>query len=170
MTLWIKNKGLVFFFLVCFLSGCGIYSFSSARLSEDLKSITIQNFTMGTAGGPQNLSLDFNERLKEYYQRNTSLKILPVDGDLYLAGSITGYELTPVSTTASDRAAQNRLTIKVDVQFRNNKYPEENFEREFSFFQDFSQELTLTDIEPSLVPKILDQLVLNIFNETAAKW
>lgn len=155
---------------VVFLSSCRIYSFTGTTLSSDLKTVTIQNFTMATAGGPQNLTLTFNEKLKEYYQRNTSLKLKPTDGDLYLDGAITGYELTPVSTTASDKAALNRLTIRVEVQFRNRLDETQNFEKEFSFYQDFPQEQSLTDAEGILVPKIIDQLILNIFNDTAAQW
>ncbi|UBM59835.1 LPS assembly lipoprotein LptE [Marinilongibacter aquaticus] len=152
------------------LQSCGVYSFTGTTLSADLKSITIQNFTMSTAGGPPNLTLDFNESLKEYYQRNTNLKLLPSNGDLFLAGTITRYEMTPLATTASDKAAMNRLTIAVDVSFQNAQDEKQNFEKEFSFYQDFSQEQSLSDVEPSLVPKILEQLVLNIFNDTAAQW
>ncbi len=125
---------------------------------------------MGTAGGPQNLALSFNEKLKEYYQRNTSLKLRPAEGDLYIDGSITGYELSPVSATASDKAALNRLTIRVEVRFLNKLDETQNFEKEFSFYQDFPQEQSLTEAEGALIPRILDQLVLNIFNDTAAQW
>ncbi|MFN3782353.1 MAG: LptE family protein [Spirosomataceae bacterium] len=156
--------------LTSFLTSCRIYSFTGTTLSSDLKTVTIQNFTMATAGGPQNLTLTFNEKLKEYYQRNTSLKLKPAEGDLYLDGAITGYELTPVSTTASDKAALNRLTIRVEVQFRNRLDESQNFEKEFSFYQDFPQEQSLTDAEGTIVPKIIDQLILNIFNDTAAQW
>ena len=113
---------------------------------------------------------NFTEKLKEYYQRNTSLKLKPNDADLLLEGTITGYELTPVSATSSDKAALNRLTIRVEARFVNTKNEAENFEKEFSFYQDFPQEQTLTQVEGSLVPKIIDQLVLNIFNDTAAQW
>lgn len=153
-----------------FLIGCKIYSFTGTTLSSDLKTITIQNVTMGTAGGPANLTLTFTEKLKEYYQRNTSLKLKPNDADLLLESTIVGYELTPVSATSSDKAALNRLTIRVEVRFVNTKKEEENFEKEFSFYQDFPQEQTLTQVEGSLVPKIIDQLVLNIFTDTAAQW
>lgn len=152
------------------LSGCGVYSFTGTTLDENLESINIDNFGMATAGGPENMSLQFNEKLKEYYQRNTNLRIVPSQGDLLLAGSIITYEMTPVSTTAGDKAAQNRLTIMVEVQFQNRLNPDEDFEKTFSFYQDFSQEQTLTQVEPRLVPEILDQLVLNIFNDTAAQW
>jgi hypothetical protein len=52
----------------------------------------------------------------------------------------------------------------------NAKYEEESFEKEFSFYQDFPQEQNLSQVESSLVPKIIDQLVLNIFTDTAAQW
>ncbi|WP_337040500.1 LptE family protein [Emticicia sp. 17c] len=156
---------------VGFLSNaCKIYSFTGTTLSSDLKTITIQTFVMNTAGGPANLTLTFTEKLKEYYQRNTSLKLKPTNGDLYLEGAITGYELTPVAATASDKAALNRLTIRVEVRFVNSQNEDESFEKEFSFYKDFPQDQTLTQVEGSLVPQILDQLVLDIFNNTAAQW
>jgi Lipopolysaccharide-assembly len=150
--------------------GCKVYSFSPAKVSSDLKTITVQNVVMGTAGGPANLTLTFTEKLKEYYQRNTSLKLKPNDADLLLESTIVGYELTPVSATSSDKAALNRLTIRIEVRFVNAKYEEESFEKEFSFYQDFPQEQNLSQVEGSLVPKIIDQLVLNIFTDTAAQW
>lgn len=170
---FILKKGLVLTLFLCsafMLDSCKIYSFTGTTLSSDLKTITIQNIVMNTAGGPANLTLNFTEKLKEYYQRNTSLKLKPADGDLFLEGSITGYELTPVAATASDKAALNRLTIRVDIRFVNTKSEDDSFEKEFSFYQDFPQEQTLAQVESSLVPKILDQLVLNIFNDTAAQW
>jgi Lipopolysaccharide-assembly len=150
--------------------GCKVYSFTGTTLKADLKTITIQNVVMGTAGGPANLTLTFTEKLKEYYQRNTSLKLKPNDADLLLESTIVGYELTPVSATSSDKAALNRLTIRVEVRFVNAKYEEEGFEKEFPFYQDFPQEQNLSQVENSLVPKIIDQLVLNIFTDTAAQW
>jgi hypothetical protein len=162
---------LIFTFITCFFtSSCKIYSFTGTTLSSELKTITIQNFVMNTAGGPANLTLTFTEKLKEYYQRNTSLKLKPNDADLLLEGSVTGYELTPVSATSSDKAALNRLTIRVEVRFVNSKDEDQSFEKEFSFYQDFPQEQTLAQVEGSLVPKIIDQIVLNIFNDTAAQW
>ncbi|MGL4631086.1 MAG: LPS assembly lipoprotein LptE [Leadbetterella sp.] len=162
-----------FLLIVCFvafLQGCKIYSFTGTNLSPDLKTFSIANFTMATAGGPPNMAFTFNEKLKEYYQRNTSLKFKSSDGDLFLDGSFVNYELTPVSATAGDKAAVNRLTITVEVRFQNKKDENANFEKEFSFFQDFPQDQSLSQVEPNLVPKILDQLVLNIFNSTAATW
>ncbi|MFN8429248.1 MAG: LptE family protein [Spirosomataceae bacterium] len=163
-------KSFLLLSLTVVVSGCGIYKFTSVEFNKDLKTFSIQNFTMATAGGPPNLTLNFNEKLKEYYQRNTDLKFRTSDGDLHLEGTIIAYELSPISATAGDKAAMNRLTITVQVKFTNKLQEEQNFDKDFSFYQDFPQDQSLSQVEPNLVPKILDQLVLNIFNSTAATW
>lgn len=149
---------------------CGVYSFTGTTLSPDIKSVTVNNFVLATAGGPANMPLTFNEKLKEYYQRYTNLKVVPNNGDMVLEGNITGYDLLAIAPTASDQAGVNRLQITVLARFYNNKDESKNFEQSFSFYQDFPQNQTLSQNESRLVPKILDQIVLDIFNKTAADW
>jgi hypothetical protein len=151
-------------------SSCGVYSFTGTTLSPDIKTVTVNNFILATAGGPANLPLTFNERLKEYYQRYTNLKVVPNNGDMVLEGNITGYDLLAVAPTAQDQAGVNRLQITVLARFYNNKDETKNFEQSFSFYQDFPQNQTLSQNESRLVPRILDQIVLDIFNKTAADW
>lgn len=155
----------------CSFQNCGLYSFTGTKLSPDLKTITINNFVMNTAGGPPSLSLTLTERLKEYFQRNSNLKIKPGgDSDLLLEGSIVGYEVTPQAPTASDKAGLNRLTITVQARFANNKDETMNFDQSFSFFRDFPQTQSLNQVETGLIPEILDQIVLDIFNKSAGDW
>ncbi|MFD1818907.1 Lipopolysaccharide-assembly [Pseudarcicella hirudinis] len=169
-TFFLKCMGSFFLLAVFSLLLTGCYTFRGASLDPNLKTIYIQNFAMVTAGGPSNLSLTFNEKLKEYYQRNTSLKIATINPDLQMEGGITGYEMTPQAPTSSDKAGLNRLTIRIQVKFTNNKDEAKNFDQEFSFYQDFPQNQTLSSVEGQLYPKILDQIVLDIFNKTAGDW
>lgn len=152
------------------IQSCSVYSFTGTTLSPDIKTVTVNNFVLATAGGPANLPLTFNEKLKEYYQRYTNLKVVPNNGDMVLEGNITGYDLLAVAPTASDQAGVNRLQITILARFYNNKDESKNFEQSFSFYQDFPQNQTLSQNESRLVPKILDQIVLDIFNKTAADW
>ncbi|WP_247234781.1 LptE family protein [Telluribacter sp. SYSU D00476] len=152
------------------LSGCGIYSFTGTSLSPDIKTFTVNNFNMGTAGGPANLPLLLNERVKEYFQRNTNLTLLPSGGDLLLEGTITGYDVVPVAPTANDQAGFNRLNVTVQVRFVNNQDETKNFDQAFTFYADFPQNQTLNQNEARLLPTILDQIVQNIFNKSAADW
>jgi hypothetical protein len=114
--------------------------------------------------------LTFNEKLKEYFQRNTSLKIANSNPDLLIEGAITGYEVTPQAPTSDDKGGLNRLTIKIEVKLSNSKDESKNFEQEFSFYKDFAQNQTLSSVEKQLIPVILDQIVLDIFNKTAGEW
>ncbi|WP_223860817.1 LPS assembly lipoprotein LptE [Spirosoma validum] len=173
----VKNKKVVriltLFFILnssLFIQSCGVYSFTGTTLSPDIKTVTVNNFVLATAGGPANLPLTLNEKLKEYYQRYTSLKVIPANGDMLLEGNITGYDLIAVAPTAQDQAAVNRLQITVLVRYYNNKDESKNFEQSFSFYKDFPQAQTLSQNESRLVPQILDQIVLDIFNKTAADW
>lgn len=163
---WI-NLGLLFS-LISGLSSC--YSFKGASLDANLKTIEISNIRMETAGGPANLSLELNEKLKEYFQRNTSLKIANKNPDLLLEGSITGYELTPQAPTGDDKAGLNRLTLRIQFRLTNRLDEDKNFDQEFSFYQDFPQSQTLSQVEKALIPKLVDQIILDLFNKIAGDW
>ena len=150
------------------LSSC--YSFKGASLDPNLKTIEISNIRMETAGGPANLSLEINEKLKEYFQRNTSLKITNKNPDLQIEGSITGYELTPQAPTGDDKAGLNRLTLTIQFRLINRLDEDKNFEQEFSFYQDFPQNQTLPQVEKEIIPKLVDQIILDLFNKIAGDW
>jgi len=146
------------------------YSFKGASLASELKTIQISNIKMEAAGGPTNLSLEANEKLKEYFQRNTSLKLSTINPDLLLEGTILGYELSPQAPTSDDKAGINRLTLRIQFRLTNRLDESKNFEQEFSFYQDFPQNQTLTQVEKSLIPKLLDQIILDLFNKMAGDW
>jgi hypothetical protein len=150
------------------LSSC--YSFKGASLDPNLKTIQISNIRMETAGGPANLSLEINEKLKEYFQRNTSLKINNKNPDLQIEGSIIGYELTPQAPTGDDKAGLNRLTLTIQFRLINRLDEDKNFEQEFSFYQDFPQNQSLPQVEKEIIPKLVDQIILDLFNKIAGDW
>lgn len=169
MTLKIMCKNiLICLFGSIFLSSC--YSFKGASLSQDLKTIQINNIRMETAGGPTNLGLTINEKVKEYFQRNTTLKIINQNPDLLLEGTIVGYEMTPQAPTSDDKAGLNRLTMKIQFSLVNRLDETKNFDQEFSFYQDFPQNQTLTQVEKNLIPKLVDQIILDLFNKIAGDW
>jgi hypothetical protein len=167
--IWRNWINLFVIVLVVFgLASC--YSFKGASLDANLKTIQVSNIRMETAGGPANLSLEINEKLKEYFQRNTSLKINNNNPDLLIEGSIIGYELTPQAPTGDDKAGLNRITLRVQFRLTNRLDEDKNFEQEFSFYQDFPQSQTLTQVEKALIPKLVDQIILDLFNKIAGDW
>ncbi len=151
-------------------NSCGVYSFTGTSLSPDIKTFSVVNFTMGTAGGPADLPRQLTEGLKEYFQKNTSLAQLPTGGDLIIEGSITGYDVTAAAPTANDQAGLNRLNVTAQVRFTNALDETKNFDQSFTYYADFPQDQTLNQNEARLLPTILENLVQQIFNKSAADW
>lgn len=168
-------KNILILLLIVFsCTSCGFvkYSFTGTVISPDITNISVTNFINNSGGGPANITQNFTERVKDYFQQNSTLKIYPTDGtaDLQLEGAITGYELTPIAPTEGQFAALNRLTVRVQVKFTNTKDETQSFDSPFSFYADFAQERTLTSVENELLTVIFDQIVLDIFNKSVANW
>ncbi|MGM0581813.1 MAG: LptE family protein [Bacteroidota bacterium] len=169
---------LTFLFLAIFTSSCGVYSFTGASISPDIKTMSIQYFYNDSGNGPPNLQQTFTEEIRDYYQQNTSLELVDNNGDLQLEGSITGYKVQPIAVTASgnpelaDAAGAQRLTITVKVSYVNTKDEVFNFDnKSFSFYEDFdATSTTLTAVEDQLIETITDQIILDIFNASVANW
>lgn len=162
---WV-NTGIIILSIT--LYSC--YSFKGASLAPEIKTIQINNIRLETAGGPTNLSLTINETIKEYFQRNTTLKLTTQQPDLILEGTIVGYEMTPQAPTTDDKAGLNRLTLRLQFQLTNRFDETKNFDQEFSFYQDFPQNQTLSQVEKTLIPKLTDQIILDLFNKIAGDW
>ncbi len=159
------------------LQGCGVYSFSGASISPDIKTISIDNFYNDTPDGPANLSQLFTEEMRDYFAQNTSLTLVQEEGDLQFEGRIVRYETTPEAPTASreddglDLSALTRLTISVQTSYFNTQDDTFNFDQSFSFFSTYdNQRFSLTDVEGQLIDEITEQIVVDIFNASVANW
>ncbi|MEM9833473.1 MAG: LptE family protein [Bacteroidota bacterium] len=159
------------------LSGCGVYSFTGAALGSEIRTISIDNFYNDAGNGPPNMSQIFTEEIRDYYQANTNLALVPENGDLLLEGSITRYEFVPVAPQASgsndvaDVAGLVRLNITVSASYVNTYSDEFNFEnKSFTFFADFSADRDPSSVEEELIEEIFDQIIFDIFAGTVANW
>ena len=156
-------------------TGCGVYSFSGA--STLAKTINVSLFYNNTDLAPANLAQTFTNKLKDYYQRNSSLTVVTDQGELQIEGTITDYKLTPMaptssgSTLANDAAALTRLTIGIKATYVDNLNPLNNFkDKSFSFYSDFPNTENFTNIQEDLEKKIFDQILIDVFNATIANW
>jgi len=164
--------------LLLFVSySCGVYSFSGASISPDIKTISIGNFYNDTPGGPANLSQTFTNKMRDYFLQNTNLAIVTENGDLQFEGRITGYDIRPAAPTASqeedgvDFSSITRLTIRVQASYINTQDDTFNFDQTFSFFSNFnSNQNSFTEVEDQLIEEITDQIVIDIFNASVANW
>ncbi len=152
-------------------SSCKVnYSFTGASISPDIKTFSVKYFTKTASLGPPSLSQNFTERLKDKFISQTSLTSVEKDADLIFEGAITNYSIAPIAIQPNEQAAQNRLTITVNVKFTNLKNEKQNFESSFSRYADYSSARNLTEVEDVLIKDINDQLVDDIFNKAVINW
>ncbi len=162
--------------LLVSVSGCGFkYSLSGAATTA--KTIQVDLFYNNTDLGPANLGQNFTNKLKDYYQRNSSLKVVEENGELLIEGTLVQYAVAPLAPVAGTSAAQpsqaalTRLTIGVKANYVDTKEPKNSFkDKTFSFYADFPNDQNLISIQESLENKIFDQIFLDIFNATLANW
>ncbi len=167
----------LFLLIAAVLCGCGVYSFTGASISPNVKTISIQYFYNDAGNGPPSLQQTFTEKIRDYYQQNTSLEFVEDNGDLQIEGLITNYNVAPIQITASgnqniaDGASAQRLTIGVTVTYVNVKDETFDFQnKNFSFYADDQSNANLTAIEDGLIEEITDQIIVDIFNATVANW
>jgi Lipopolysaccharide-assembly len=157
------------------LNSCGIYSLSGAATTA--KTIQVDQFYNNTDLGPANLGQNFTNKLKDYYQQNSSLKVVPENGELLIEGTLVQYAVAPLAPVAGTSASQptqaalTRLIIGVKVNYVDNKEPKNSFkDKSFSFYADFPNEQNLIDVQEELEKKIFNQIFLDLFNATIANW
>ena len=158
-----------------FLSGCGIYSFNGTNIDPTVRTISIGTIQNNAPQGPSFLTQRFTEDLKDYFQRNTNLRLVPRDGDLQFEGNIVAYDFAPATiqkVEGIDQAGANRLTIQVKIQFTNTKDDKQSFEEIFQNFDDYPANRNIATIngDPSTVRTTTTKIITDIFNKSVANW
>ena len=157
------------------LSGCGAYSFNGTNIDPSVRTISISTIQNNSPQGPSFLTQRFTEDLKDYFQRNTNLKLVPRDGDLQFDGNVIAYDFAPASiqkVNGIDQAGSNRLTIQVRIRFTNTKDDKQSFEQIFQNFDDYpaSRNIATINSDPTAVRTTTDKIVTDIFNKSVANW
>lgn len=165
---------VVSLFLLFTSTSCGVYSFSGVSISAN--NISISEFYNNTDLGPANLGQTFTNKLKDYMLQNTNLAIVQENGELQMEGTITDFKITQVAPTIGTNQAsisassQSQLTITVRVTYVNTKDDSMSFkDRSFTFPQNVDND-NPDAISEAVIAKVLDQIILDIFNASVANW
>jgi hypothetical protein len=164
-------KILPAFALLLLFNSCGIYSFTGANVDANVKTFQVNYFQNTADVVEPGLDRTFTQRLQNLIQNQTNLSLTNSGGDLLYEGEITEYRISPMTATANQRAAQNRLTISVMVRFTNRKKEDDDFEKRFSFYYDYAADDLLTgSVLNAALEEIFERITQDIFNESLAKW
>jgi len=166
-----KTINILFFLIITSISlSCGIYKFNGGS-TGDAKTIQVDFFPNQAALIEPQLSQRFTQDMQDLFLRQTNLDLTASGGDLRFEGEITGYRVNPMSATSQQTAAQNRLTITVNVRFYNRLKEEDDFEKQFSFYSDFDANAQLTGgVLDAALEEILERIIQDIFNASLGNW
>ena len=150
---------------------CGAYSFTGISIDSDTKTFQVNYFQNNAALIEPGIERDFTLALQDIILNQTNLDLVKSNGDIIYEGEIVEYRISPTTATASNTAAQNRLTISVNVRFINTNDEEADFEKRFSFFYDYSGSAQLIGAQKTTaITEIYDRLTQDIINASLANW
>ena len=153
------------------LVSCNIYSFSGASISNDVKSFSVDYIKSQTTNSPSSLNQSITDNLQTLILNQTDLSLQEKSiADLNFKGTIVKYEIKPIAITSNETTAKNRLTIKLKLEYVNNKNKDLNYTTTFNRYRDFDSSINFADVELVLIEEITKELAEDIFNKAFVNW
>ena len=154
------------------LTACTIsYRFNGASIDYELtKTIQIDNFPIRSTYVWAPMQGIFQNRLTDVFASQTKLRQVKKNGDMQLAGEITGFDQYNKGISSDGYSSQVQLKMTVNVRFVNNKKHADDFERQFSATADYDASQQLTAVQEELVTQMVKDITDQIFNATVANW
>ncbi|MBR1499348.1 MAG: LptE family protein [Bacteroidaceae bacterium] len=158
--------------LALIVSACTIsYRFNGASIDyETTKTIQIDNFPIRSTYVWAPMQSIFQNRLTDIFASQTKLRQVKKNGDMQLAGEITGFDQYNKGISSDGYSSQVQLKMTVNVRFVNNKKHTDDFERQFSATADYDASQQLTAVQEELVTQMVKDITDQIFNATVANW
>lgn len=168
-----KMKKLHYLYIVLIaltFTSCSVYNFTGTG-KIDAKTFQVNFFQNNAELIEPGIDRTFTLTLQDLIQNQTNLNLVKNGADLTYEGEIIDYRISPMTATADQQAAQNRLKIRVNVRFTNKKTEKDDFEKTFEFYYDYP---ATTQLNGSTLNKAIDEIferiTQDIFNESLAKW
>ncbi|SHG57379.1 LptE family protein [Winogradskyella jejuensis] len=160
----------IFISILCLsLSGCWRYSFTG--VTEAPETFQVNFFQNNAPLIEPGLDIQFTNALQDLIQNQTSSNLVTSGGEVIFEGEIVEYRISPTTATSNNTAAQNRLTIGVNVRYTDTKDDEKSFEQRFSFFFDYEGSQLLTGGQRDTAwEEIFERITQDIFQAAFADW
>lgn len=158
--------------LLCWLlplSGCGVYSFTGATIEG--KTINVHVLENRAQNINPALVPNLTGKIRNRILTQTGLASRNSDEvDYDIKGFIKAYTVSVSGVQNTQQATQNRLTIDIEITFKNKLNEKANFTQTFTRFADFPATQTLQAVEGGLIEDIGTQLADDIFNKAFVNW
>ena len=169
------NKIKIIFALILVsitFNSCGTYSFTGADIDySTTKTFQVNYFKNDAPIVEPGIGRDFTLKLQDLLLNQTNLDLVNSSGDLIFEGEIIEYYIAPITATSEITAAQNRLTIIINVRFYNTKEELKDFEQRFRFYYDYPGSSQLVGSQKDeAINVIFERITQDIFNASLANW
>ena len=167
-----RRRPLLLLLLALFVTACTVsYRFNGASIDyTTTKTIQIDNFPIRSAYVWPPMQSIFQNRLTDIFANQTKLRQVKKNGDMQLAGEITGFDQFNKGISSDGYSSQVQLKMTVNVRFVNNKKHTDDFERQFSATTEYDASQQLTAVQEELVTQMVKDITDQIFNATVANW
>ncbi|NNK82047.1 MAG: LptE family protein [Flavobacteriaceae bacterium] len=164
-------KFLILSFLALSIHSCKVsYGFTQPT-SIDAETFQVNYFQNEARLVEPGIDRQFTTALQDLIVNQTSLDLVTSNGDIIYEGEIVEYRIAPTTATAQNTAAQNRLTIAINVRFFDKNDPDAELEKRFSFFYDYPGSAQLVGSQrDTALEEIFERITQDIINATLAKW
>ena len=165
-------KPLRLFLILILTYSCSVkYSLTGASISSETKTFQVNYFQNNAALIEPGIERDFTNKLIDLLINQTSLELVKSNGDLTYEGEIVEYRISPTTATANNTAAQNRLTVGINVRFYDKNDAEADFEKRFSFYYDYAGNVQLIGGQrDTALDEIFERITQDVFNASLANW
>ena len=157
--------------MILMFQGCKVnYSFTGAD-TGDAETFQVNFFKNQAPLVEPGIARDFTILLQDLILNQTSLDLVNNNGDLTYEGEIVQFYTAPITATSQSTAAENRLTVAINVRFFNADDAEKDFEQRFSFYFDYAggTQLTGSRLDDALAV-IFERISQDVFNASLANW
>ena len=166
---FLLKRIVLFFCIFCCFSSCGIYNFTGGS-TGNAKTFQVNFFQNRAPLIEPGMDRDFTFYLQDLINNQTTLSLTTTNGDLVYEGEIVNFTIAPMAANAEQRAAQNRLTVTINVRFTNIKESDKDFEKSFSHYYDFPANMQLSAVKATAFEAIFERIGQDIFNASLANW
>ncbi|NDC42791.1 MAG: hypothetical protein EBZ77_14785 [Chitinophagia bacterium] len=155
--------------LVVTASGCGLYSLSGATIEG--KTINIHLLENKAQNVVPSLAATLTDKIRSRILSQTGLSPVNTDDPDYdIQGAVTGYSVTVAAAQNVQQATKNRLTVTIQITYKNKLNTKANFSQSFTRFSDFDASQNLQNVEGALIDDIGTQLADDLFNKAFVNW
>ncbi len=167
-----QDKVILLFiiFTVINFGGCCVYSFTGASVPNYLKTIWIPPALDRSGSAEPNLSDIFTNKLTQKFIDDNTLRVAnKSNADASLDCVITSLTDAPVVVAAGENVTSRRITISVQVTYRDLVKKKTVYEKSFSNYGDYLSGGSIT-LRRNAIEKAIDNITDDILLETVSGW